>query len=96
MGINPGHVAAAAVSPNENHSPTQGGLDGGQNVKSIQPKLPVPQLRRGDAMRVTPLLRLPGTSAPSNRDPLPPRQMVTVSNQFRRGSDAVAMVQKPA
>jgi hypothetical protein len=94
--INPGYVPATAIPSDKNYAATQGCLDRRQHVKTIEPKLLTPQLRRGDAMPVTPLLGFPGARAPGNGDPLPPRQMMAVSNQLRRRGDAVAMVQKPA
>jgi len=96
MRINPSHISAATISPNEDHSAAQGALNDRQNVKTIKPKLLASQVRRPNTIALPPLLVFPRTGAPGDRNSLPPSQMVAISNQFRRRGDAVTMVQQPA
>jgi hypothetical protein len=94
--MNPGHVPAATVSADEDHSAAQGRLDRRQYVKTIQPKLLAAQLGRPDTMGLAPLPGGLGTGAPGDGDSLPAGQVMAIPHQFCGAADAITMVQQPA
>jgi hypothetical protein len=96
MRINPGHVPAATVPSDEDHSSTQGSLNRRQYVKTIQPKLLAAQPGRPNTMGLTPLPGGLGTGAPGDGDALSAGQVMAIPHQFCSAADAITVVQQPA
>ena len=96
VGIDTGDVPATTVPSDQDNPAAQGGFDGRQNVKPVQPQLLIIELRGADTVRFAAQPGLDRAGTAGNRNPLTPREMITITHQFRGRGDAVSVVQEPA